>query len=321
MSFRQEGRRSYSADVASAIESSLESLTGLAAFVRAADAKSFVVAGRQLGISASAVGKSIARLEQRLGIRLLHRTTRSVGLTEEGALFYQRAARILAEVAEAEAAVAGARAAPRGRVKLGVPDAIGQFVIAPALPMFCARFPEVEIELHLDDRVARVVEEGFDLVVRVVTEPEDSSLVARRLGPHRFSVCAAPAYLAHRSVPVAPQELHLHEGIHFILARTGQRHPWWFVDAAGHEFEITPNGRLAFNSNAAMLAAAVAGQGLISVPSYVTAEAVRSGLLVPVLEKHVCHRGTVTVLRPRTRQLAPKVRAVLSFLSDLWPRA
>lgn len=151
--------------MASSIDGNLESLTGLAVFVRAAEAKSFVAAGRQLGMSASAVGKSTARLEERLGIRLFHRTTRSVTLTEEGVILYERAARILEDVAEAEAVIAGARALPRGRLKVSVPDAIGQFVIAPALPSFCRQFPEVEVNLDLTDRVVPLVEEGFDLAV------------------------------------------------------------------------------------------------------------------------------------------------------------
>lgn len=318
--WRKKGRRRYGADIMSAVldGSRLESsLSGLVAFVRAAEARSFVVAGRRLGVSASAIGKSVARLEGRLGVRLLNRTTRSISLTEEGAVLLERAAAVLDELRVVEEELAGSTGEPRGRVRLSVPDGFGQFVLAPALPRLTARLPEIALEIHFDDRVRDPVEESYDLVVRIAGRLADrSSLVARRLGPHRFVVCASPAYLDQRGRPLRPGDLAAHQCIRFTFSTTGRIQPWWF-NGGGETIEIRPPGRLALNSNAAMLRAVLAGQGIAYLPSYVVAEAVREGSLLPVLDEHLVPHGSIWAVWPRRRRTTTKVRAIVDFLVTL----
>lgn len=298
--------------------SSLESsLSGLVAFVRAAEARSFVVAGRRLGVSASAVGKSVARLERRLGVRLLNRTTRSVSLTEEGELLLARAVPVLDGLREVEEALTGAATAPSGRVRLSVPDAFGQFVLVPALPALTARLPRIELEVHLDDHLRDAVEEGYDLVVRIAERLADSSsMTARRLGPHRFVVCASPTYLDLCGLPATPGDLDRHQCVRFTFSTSGQAQPWWFV-SGGRPVELRPSGRLAFNSNAAMLQATLDHQGIAYLPRYVAAAALRDGRLRAVLDDHVATHGSIWALWPRSRQMPRKVRAVVDFLAGL----
>lgn len=308
--------RPISPDNMSRMIGSLESLSGLVAFVRTAEAGGFAAAGRRLGISASAVGKSVARLEERLGVRLLSRTTRAMTLTDEGALLYERASRILEDVAEAESTVAGTRDAPRGRLRVSLPTAFGQFVVVPRLPEFLHAHPHLELEVHLDDRQVDVIEEGYDLVVRIAQGLDNSGLIARQLGAHRFVICASPAYLARHGVPASPAALSDHHCIRFTLSGTGRTSPWRFV-IDGREIAFEPPGRLAFNNNAAMLTAALADQGLAYLPAYVAEAALSYGSLIPVLDEQLRPNGVIAALFPPSRRTAPRVRVFVDFLSGL----
>ncbi|WP_186040824.1 LysR family transcriptional regulator [Burkholderia gladioli] len=172
----------------------MDNLNGIVAFVRTAETLSFVAAGRKLGISASAVGKTIAKLERSLGVRLFHRTTRRVTLTEEGRHFHERCHRILEELRDAEATLSASAQTPRGRLRVSLP-VIGYRFLLPVLPAFSARYPDIELDLDFNDRLVDVVEGGFDAVIRS-GQLSDSSLMSRRLGPFRFVLCASPDYLA-----------------------------------------------------------------------------------------------------------------------------
>lgn len=198
----------------------MDSFSGLESFVRAADLLSFAEAGRALGISASAVGKNVARLEQQLGLRLFHRTTRQVRLTQEGTLFHERCRRILDELHDARAAMQAAAETPRGRLRVSLP-AIGYRFLLPVLPEFQARYPEVELDLDFNDHLVDVVEAGLDVVIRS-GDLADSRLVARRLGPFRFVLAASPAYLAERGIPLTPADLAGHTSLRYRFLNSGK---------------------------------------------------------------------------------------------------
>src|SRR5471032_2587307 len=201
----------------------MDSLSGISMFVQVAETRSFTEAGRLLGVSSSAVGKSIARTEERLGVRLFHRSTRSVTLTAEGALFLERCRRILGEVEAAEAELSGAVGSPRGRLRISTPQLSG--LIMPALDAFMQQYPDIALDIDLSDRMVDVIEEGFDAVIRT-GEQLDSRLVSRRLGSCGQVMVASPAYLAQRGVPQHPRELAQHSCLLHKFPATGKLERW-----------------------------------------------------------------------------------------------
>ncbi|WP_261317026.1 LysR family transcriptional regulator [Rhizobium leguminosarum] len=257
----------------------LESMSGLLAFVASVETGGFAAAGRRLGVSASAVGKAVARLEGRLGVRLLQRTTRSIALTGEGNLLFERAARIIEDVQEAENAIAETRTCPRGRLKVCIPAAMGRRIIVPALDQFIADYPMVELDVSLDDRMVDIVEGGFDLVLRT-GDLEDSRLIARKLVPHRFVTCGSPAYLERRGAPQTPDDVPTHTCLRLRFPTTGRLEYWAFKGwkAPGRP----PNGPV-FNDIEAVALAAIAGLGLAQLPHYLAARAVADRRLRTVL--------------------------------------
>ena len=202
----------------------MESLTGIVSFVRAAETLSFVAAGRLLGVSASAVGKNIAKLEESLGVRLLQRTTRRISLTEEGVLFLDRCRRVLDELRDAELTLSHFAQRPRGRLRVSLPT-VGYRFLAPVLPDFRRRYPHIELDLEFNDRIVDVIEEGFDAAIRSGKQAQ-SRLMSRRVGSFRFVLSAAPSYLATRGVPLSPKDLATHDGLRFRLPSTGKLQNW-----------------------------------------------------------------------------------------------
>ena len=282
------------------------SLNNIVSFVRAADLQGFAAAGRALGISASAVGKNVARLEQQLGVRLFHRSTRHVRLTEEGTLFHQRCRRILDDLEDAQAMLQSAVATPRGRLRVSLP-VIGYRFLLPMLPAFRARSPEIELELDFSDRMVDVVEEGFDSVIRSGAL-EDSPLVARRLGPFRFLLVAAPAYLAARGTPQQPADLAQHACLRYQFATSGKIEDWKLQGLP----ERLPTA-LVCNNMEAMRGAAIAGMGIAWMPDFLAHDALARGDLVQVLATQPREQGQFSALWPSSRQLSPKVRAFVDF--------
>jgi DNA-binding transcriptional LysR family regulator len=287
----------------------VESLTGIVAFVRTAETLSFVAAGAQLGISASAVGKSIARLEESLGVRLFHRTTRRVSLTEEGTLFLDRCRRILDDLRDAEAMLSHAARAPRGRLRVSLPT-IGYRFLLPALPEFRRLYPDVELDLDFNDRLVDIVEEGFDAVIRSGTLT-DSSLMVRRLGPFRFVLCASPAYLAGRGVPSVPKDLATHDGVHFRFPATGKLQEWLIAGDAVH----VPSA-LTCNNMEAVHAAAIGGLGIAYMPDFLAQEAIKVGTLRAVLGGYLVDPGQFSIVWPSSRHLSTRLRAFADFLCE-----
>src|SRR5215813_10384059 len=204
----------------------MDRLAAIEAFVRVAECGSFSQAAQRLHASKSVVSRQVGALEADLGVRLLHRTTRALTLTEAGRSYFERASRILADLEEANASVGQLQAAPRGRLRVSAPMSFGFLHLGPAVPDFLDRYPDVDIELVMNDRYVDLVDEGFDMAVRI-GRLEDSSLVARKLAPARRTVCAAPAYLQTRGTPVSPDDLEAHECL--CYSNLGQSQEWRFV--------------------------------------------------------------------------------------------
>ncbi|OAD82333.1 LysR family transcriptional regulator [Comamonas thiooxydans] len=286
----------------------MDSFSGLESFVRAADLLSFAEAGRALGISASAVGKNVARLEQQLGLRLFHRTTRQVRLTQEGSLFHERCRRILDELHDARAAMQAAAEAPRGRLRVSLPT-IGYRFLLPVLPEFQARYPEVELDLDFNDHLVDVVEAGLDVVIRS-GELADSRLVARRLGSFRFILAASPAYLSKRGLPLTPPDLAGHSSLRYRFLNSGKLEEWMLPGLPAMPIALV------CNNMEAMLGAAVSGLGLAYMPDFLARDALARGELQQVLAEQLTHSGQFSALWPSSRQLSPKVRAFVDFASE-----
>ncbi|WP_420954843.1 LysR family transcriptional regulator [Burkholderia gladioli] len=290
----------------------MDNLNGIVAFVRTAETLSFVAAGRKLGISASAVGKTIARLERSLGVRLFHRTTRRVTLTEEGRHFHERCHRILEELRDAEATLSASAQTPRGRLRVSLP-VIGYRFLLPVLPAFSARYPDIELDLDFNDRLVDVVEGGFDAVIRS-GQLSDSSLMSRRLGPFRFVLCASPDYLARAGVPRGLADLAAHEGVRYRFPTTGKLQPWSLLPDGGEP----PNLRCAMTCNnmEALRGAVIAGFGIGFMPDFLARDALAAGSLVEVLEPHSIAPGQFSILWPSSRQLSPKLRVFVNFMCE-----
>nr|WKF59715.1 HTH-type transcriptional regulator PgrR [Paraburkholderia busanensis] len=291
----------------------MDNLSGIVAFVQTVEASSFVGASQRIGISPSAVGKSVARLEQHLGVRLLQRSTRRVSLTEDGERFYDRCRSILDALNEAESMMLDANAVPRGRLRVSLPT-IGYRFLLPLLPAFTARYPEIDLELDFNDRIVDVIEGGFDAAIRSGELP-DSQLMAKRLGPFRFVLCASPAYLKQRGIPSTPADLVAHACLRFRFPTSGKLQPWAFrgqADDMAARFPAT----LTCNNMEALRAAAELGLGIAYMPDFLARDALRAGTLQSMLDEHLADAGQFSVLWPSSRQLSPKLRAFVDFLSE-----
>lgn len=292
---------------------SLESLSGLSAFVATVDAGGFAPAARRLGLSASAVGKAVARVEARLGVRLLSRTTRQMMMTFEGEQLYARATRLLDDLRDVEGMMANQRTSPVGRVRISLPATLGRMMIVPRLGGFIAAYPGIDLDVGIDDRKVDLVEGGYDLAIRTGTL-EDSGLIARRLGAHRFVLCAAPAYLAQRGTPIALADLAAHTCIRFRYPTTGLLEKWSFD---GRDYDRDLPGGPTFNDGEAVVLAAMAGLGLAQLPDYAVADAISDGRLITLLPQHACLRGNLWLVRPSHRAHLPRVEALAGFLSEI----
>jgi DNA-binding transcriptional LysR family regulator len=289
----------------------MDRLDAMNTFVTVADQRSFVGAARKLGLSPSAVTRTIGALEEHLGLRLLQRTTRSVALTDEGARYLLRARRILAEVEEAEDEALADRATPTGRLAVAAPSAFGRSHVAPVLTSFLARHDAVQGELFLADRFVNLVEEGIDVAVRIGVL-SDSSLVAKTVGLTRRVLVASPGYLEARGTPRSPQSLEKHRIVQFTSLTPGPE--WRFV--RGEQVEqvaITPS--FATNSAEVAIAHAEAGRGLTLVLAYQATEAVRAGRLVVVLARHEPPPLPIQLVYPTSRLLSTKVRAFVDHVT------
>lgn len=289
-----------------------ENLAGMAIFAAVVDAGSFSAAAVRLGLSKSAVSKHVSRLEAWLGTRLLNRTTRRLSLTEAGATLYERCARIVTELEEAEAEMGRLRQAPRGVLRVNAPTSFGHRHLAPAVGEFLARYPEVRVDMVLEDRLVDVVEEGFDVAVRIA-RLSDSSLVARKLAPCRFVVCGSPAYLARHGAPERPEDLARHNCIQYTYQPN--RNGWRLATARG-ETVVRVDGNIRINNGDAQRALLLAGAGLAVLPTFIVGDDLRTGALRAVLPDVPVPGTAVYAVYPPQRHVPPKLRAFIDFLGE-----
>jgi DNA-binding transcriptional LysR family regulator len=282
-------------------------LIDIQAFVRAVEAKSFTLAGERLGVSRSAVGKSVARLEEALGVRLLHRTTRSISLSEEGAAYYEHCLRALQALQEGELVASHQGREPVGTLRLEVPVAFGRRHVVPLIADFLKQWPSVNVNASFSDRFVDLVAEGIDLCIRIGGE-EDSRLVSWVLAQNRLIVCASPEYLATRKAPRTPEQLQDHECITF---GSGEKALDWRFKDGTREWRQSVTGRLRLGNAESVRDAALAGVGLAQLDAYIVGDDIRSGRLVPLLTELSTNGPPIRAVYPHRRYAPPKVRVFL----------
>lgn len=287
-------------------------------FMAVVDGGSFIAGGQAMGLSRSAAGKAVNRLEDRLGVRLLQRSTRSLSLTDEGRVFYDRGLQILAAVDDAEASVAGSPGTPRGLLRLTVPDAFGRLVVLPLLQKYLATWPDVQVEVSFTDRPADIVEEGFDLAVRVSEASPDTRLVSRVVAKYKAVLCASPAYLAVRGEPVSVDEIASHDCL--IFSSRNRRQSWRFLDASGDWVKAQGTSRLRVDSGEALRDAAVAGLGIAFLPDFLVAGDLAAGRLRQVLPGLQSEDVKVVTIYPTRRLLEPRVRRFIDLMVEVLGR-
>ncbi|MDC8744739.1 LysR family transcriptional regulator [Xanthomonas campestris] len=293
----------------------LHNLNDIAAFVGSVNAGSFTAAAAQLGVTRSAVGKSIVRLETRLQLRLLNRTTRSLSLTDDGRVLYDRCVGILEDLDAVEEALAFRRAIPSGRLRMSLPVALGRIHVLPYIETCLQRWPSLRIDATFSDRLVDLIEEGFDVAMRIGPPKEDSRLLTRTVAYQQMITCASPEYLSSRPALESPDALVTHECLHFVAS--GRLLPWYFR-AGGERIGVVHAGRLQMDSAEALHGSAVAGLGIATLPSYLVNDALRTGKLVQVLAAFADEAEPIRVIYPSKRHLSPKVRLFIDQLVEAW---
>ncbi len=293
-----------------------DALNGVAVFVAAVEAGGFSAAATRLNLSRSAVGKTVARLEARLGVRLFHRTTRSQSLTEGGQIFYERCLRALEELRAGEAVLESGRKDAVGRLRVSMPVLFGRRCVAPILTRLARDHPGLELDLNLSDRPVDLIEDGFDLAIRNGPLSDGTGLMTRRIARQRMTVCAAPAYLAEHGVPGSLDDLSAHTAVTYV--RSGRSRPWLFPLAAGKPVETTPRARIRLDDLEAISDAVAAGFGLGWLPCWLIRDRVRTGELVPVLAHLPRLVFESHALWPQTPHLPLRLRlAIDALVADL----
>lgn len=291
---------------------------GIREFVSAAQSLSFTAAALELGVTSSAVGKSVTRLEARLGVKLLHRTTRRLVLTAEGEAFLASCLRVMDELAETQGFLTTGQQAPVGRLRIDLPAAFGRRHILPTLIDMAVRYQQLDLSVSFSERLVDIVNEGVDLVVRIGVLKDDAEIVARKLGSQSLLICATPAYLQAHGTPQAPDDLLHHDCI--VGWRNGTRKTWMLKDEKGHTHEHEVRVKHEVGDGEMLLNLTLAGGGLAQLPTWLVQTPVEQGLLVPVLEACAGAEMPIHVIWPRTRYLQPKVRMVVDELLALAQR-
>ena len=289
----------------------MQNLTDIAVFVKVVELSSFTAAADALDMSQPVVSKAVTRLEEKLGARLLNRTTRRLSLTEAGSELYARSVRALAEIENAELEVARFQTEPRGTLRVSAPMSFSILHLGPVIQNFLDRFPGVTLELSLDDRQVDLIEEGFDLAIRI-GRLQDSNLIARKIAPCRQVLCASPGYIAKRGAPERPEDLLEHSCIIYSLLSAPRE--WRFTGPDGEIHTVPINGALQSNNGLVNRAAAICGVGITLLPTFYLGEQLRSGELKPVLCKFKPQELAAYAVYPQRRNLMPKVRAFVDFL-------
>ncbi|MEG7486504.1 LysR family transcriptional regulator [Enterobacter hormaechei] len=294
-----------------------DTLKDIPVFVASFEAGSFAQAAVRLHLSRSAVGKSIARLEERLGVRLFHRTTRSQRLTDNGALFYERCLRALEEIRGAESQLETGKHQVSGRLRVAMPVLFGRQCIAPLLIELAQEHPGLELEMSFSDRIVDLVEEGFDMAVRNGTLADSAVLVARRLGVHRMVLCAAPDYLIKNGQPQSVDDLRQYTAINYT--RAGRVLPWQLMDYDGTSRTFIPRSSLNMDDLQAICDAALAGHGIAWLPCWMVIKEIHQGNLVPLFKQAPDVRFDVHAVWQQTPHLPLRVRIAIDMLVKRLP--
>lgn len=289
-------------------------LNDIAVFMAVAETGSFSAGARACGLTRSAAGKAVSRLEDRLGVRLLNRTTRALSLTDEGRSFHAHGLRVIDAVDQAEASVASPTGVPRGVLRLSAPHALGQRVIMPFIERFLAQWPETQIEASFTDRLVDVVEEGFDLVIRFGGATVDSRLVSRVLARDRYLIVASAAYIDRHGKPDNLEELTSHNCLSF--SSRGHKQQWRFADHAGHWVTAQVRSRLRLDSGEALHNAIGRDLGIGLMPGFLVEDDIRSGRFVRILPNIASETVEISVLYPERRLLDPRSRQFIDLLAS-----
>lgn len=292
-----------------------QNLSDITAFVTALRTGSFSSASESLGLTRSAVSKCVARVEARLGVRLLNRSTRSLSPTDEGKIAYERWSQILEDLNEVDAAMAMRRGKPTGVLRLTAPSSFGQRHILPLLEVFLAKWPELRGHLSFTDRYVDLLEDGFDIAIRIGGELDDSQLIGRVIAQQQFVICASPAYLKGHGVPKTPSDLSTHSAICFLT--NGRPRLWRFDGPEGAQL-IEPVARTELDSSEGMRVLALAGMGLVCLPTYVVSDDLKSKRLKEVLRDFRPAPDPIRVVYPSKRHLSPRIRAFIDHLVHEW---
>ncbi len=290
----------------------MDVLSDIAVFAQVVESGSFTAAAERLSLSKSVVSKYVTRLENHLGARLFNRTTRRLSLTEVGRTFYERSRVGLREIEEAEAEVSRLQSEPRGTLRVNAPMSFGVMHIAPALPEFMARYPDLSVEVNFDDRKIDVIEGGFDVSIRI-SDMADSSLIARRLGPCKHVVVASPDYLRQHGSPTLPGDL----GKHRIVSYQYQDSllEWQFRKPGEPPASVAVSGAIQMNNSMAVRNAVLAGAGIARVPTFVVGSDLQEGRLTCLLSQYETLEISIYAVFPQRRHLSPKVRAFVEFMA------
>jgi DNA-binding transcriptional LysR family regulator len=284
----------------------------MAVFAKVVDTASFADAARHFGMSPAMVSKHVRTLEERLGVRLLNRTTRRVGATEVGQNYYERCLRILSELEDAERAAGDLQAAPRGLLRVTAPVSFSFRHLAPVIADYLSAYPEVSIDLNLNDHYVDLVAERFDVAIRV-GHLADSSLMSRKLCSVAMMVCASPAYLEKNGAPQEPGDLTKHNCLIYTYAT--QQTAWRFADRSGEEYVVRVNGRFLANNGDALRALAVKGAGLVFAPDFIVEDDLQAGRLVRLLPEFATGETPVHAVYPHSKFLSAKTRTFIDFLA------
>lgn len=291
----------------------MANLSDIAVFVQVIDSGSFTAAADKLDMSKSVISKYVSRLEERLGVRLLNRTTRRLSLTEAGHVLYKGSLRGIEEIEAAETEVTQLQETPRGTLRINTPMSFGILHIAPAIADFHRQYPEVSVDMDLDDRQVNLVEEGYDLAVRIAELP-DSSLIARRLGPCRHVLCASPAYLQQHGTPRHAEDLANHRLLSYGYHSSPRE--WQLVNPQGRHVNIALNSKIHMNNSLALREAVLNNAGIVLIPTFIVGNDIRNGRLQSVLGHYKMLELSIYSVYPQRKLLSPKVRAFIEFMEQ-----
>ncbi|MFJ2526859.1 LysR family transcriptional regulator [Pseudomonas helmanticensis] len=291
---------------------------GIREFVAAAQSLSFTAAGLELGVTSSAVGKSVSRLEARLGVKLLHRTTRRLILTQEGEAYLASCLRVIDELAETQGLLTTGQQEPIGRLRVDLPATFGRRHILPTLIDMTIRYEKLDLSVSFSERLVDIVNDGIDLVVRIGTLKDDADIVARKLGSQSLLICASPDYLVKHAPPQNREDLLKHDCI--VGWRNGTRKTWMLIDEHGQTFEQDVRVKHEMGDGEMLLKMALAGGGLAQLPTWLVQNYIEQGDLVPVLESYAGAEMPIHVIWPRTRYIQPKIRMIVDELLALAQR-